>query len=181
LSGDSVCQNAPNGTREGRRAHEHGRHEGEARAQWGVGNMYYRGRGVPENYAEAMKWFRLAAEQGEARAQFGLGEMYFAGQGVPENYAEAVKWLRLAAEQGYARAQYKLGLSYYLGWGIPERKDKGNLLFAYLWLSLASGQGFEEAKEPRDEILNSMTPLGISRAQDMARECFENNYKGCGF
>ena len=46
-------------------------------------------QGVPQNYAEAVKWYRLAADQGDARAQFNLGFMYGTGQGVPQNYAEA--------------------------------------------------------------------------------------------
>ena len=62
--------------------------------------MYAGGIGVPENNAEAFKWFRKAAEQGHAKAQYNLGLMYDKGQGVPQDYAEAVKWYRLAAEQG---------------------------------------------------------------------------------
>ena len=66
--------------------------------------------GVPQNYAEALKWYRLAADQGDASAQYNLGVMYDNGQGVPQNYAEALKWYRLAADQGNASAQHSLGL-----------------------------------------------------------------------
>ena len=69
-------------------------------------------QGVPQDYAEAVKWYRLAAEQGDAVAQYNLGVMYDNGQGVPQDYAEAVKWYRLAAEQGYAHAQRNLGVMY---------------------------------------------------------------------
>ena len=54
--------------------------------------------------AEAMKWYRKAAEQDAADAQLILGFMYDAGEGVPENDAEAVGWYRKAAEQGHAEA-----------------------------------------------------------------------------
>ncbi len=37
--------------------------------------------GVPQDYAEAVKWYRLAAEQGDAGAQFSLGLMYASGRG----------------------------------------------------------------------------------------------------
>ena len=37
--------------------------------------------GVPQNYAEALKWYRLAADQGDADAQYNLGVMYANGQG----------------------------------------------------------------------------------------------------
>jgi hypothetical protein len=76
--------------------------QGDAEAQLNLGNGYYHGEGVPQDYAEAAKWNRLAAEQGHASAQYHLGFMYDNGQGVPQDYAEAVKWYRLAAEQGHA-------------------------------------------------------------------------------
>jgi hypothetical protein len=59
--------------------------------------MYYYGQGVPKNYAEAVKWFRKAAEQGYAIGQSQLGLMYERGQGVPQNYVWAHMWFNLAA------------------------------------------------------------------------------------
>ena len=84
--------------------------QGVALAQFSLGRGYYDGRGVPQDYAEAVKWYRLAAEQGDADAQFTVGRMYSKGQGVPQDYGEAVKWFRLAAEQGKSRAQASLGM-----------------------------------------------------------------------
>ena len=51
--------------------------------------------------AEAVKWWRLAAEQGDASAQYSLGLAHAKGQGVPQDYANAVKWFRKAGEQGH--------------------------------------------------------------------------------
>ena len=64
--------------------------------------------GVPQDDAEAVRWYRLAAEQGHADAQSNLGVMYDTGRGVPQDDAEAVRWYRLAAEQGHAIAQRRL-------------------------------------------------------------------------
>lgn len=61
--------------------------------------MYVNGRGVPQDYAEAVKWYRLAAEQGDADAMNLLGGMYGTGKGVPQDYAEAHKWHNLAASR----------------------------------------------------------------------------------
>ena len=55
---------------------------------------------MPQDEAEAVYWYRLAADQGLAGAQFNLGVMYSEGQGVPQNDAEAVRWHRLAAQAG---------------------------------------------------------------------------------
>ena len=72
-------------------------------AQYNLGIMYCNGQGVLQDYKEAVKWYRLAAEQGYAAAQYNLGLMYRNGDGVPQDYQEAVKWYRLAAEQGDAK------------------------------------------------------------------------------
>ena len=89
--------------------------QGDAEAQNNLGFMYSIGKGVPQDDAEAVRWFRLAAEQGDAYAQYNLGRMYRYGEGVPQETAEAVRWFRLAAEQGHAYAQYNLGRMYATG------------------------------------------------------------------
>ncbi len=66
--------------------------------------MYARGQGMPQDYQEAAKWCRLAADQGYAVAQYDLGMMYVAGNGVPQNYILAHMWLNLTAAQGTEKA-----------------------------------------------------------------------------
>ena len=78
---------------------------GYAAAQYNLGLMYANGDGVPENAAEAVRWYRAAAEQGDAHAQFLLGEMYANGEGVPEDYVFAYAWMNLAGAQGEDGAQ----------------------------------------------------------------------------
>jgi len=64
--------------------------------------MYEEGKGVPQDYTEAVKWFRQAAEQKKAHAQSWLGYMYENGKGVSQDYVLAFMWLHLAAAQGDA-------------------------------------------------------------------------------
>ncbi len=70
--------------------------------------MYSKGRGVAKDEAEAVKWYRKAAEQGLATAQFNLGLKYERGEGVAKDHGKADKWLHKAADQGYAPAQETL-------------------------------------------------------------------------
>ena len=114
---------------------------GDAFAQFSLGFIYANGEGVAENDAEAVKWYRLAAEQGNVFGQFSLGFMYVNGEGVTKNEVEAVKWYRLAAEQGYAKAQADLGIMYAKGDGVPQDDVQ-----AYKWVTLAATQGNENAK-----------------------------------
>ena len=71
-----------------------------APAQYLLGFMYNQGQGVPQDYAEAAHWYRLAAEQGYARAQFLLGLMYSVGDGVIQDYSTAYMWINIAARNG---------------------------------------------------------------------------------
>jgi TPR repeat protein len=61
--------------------------------------MYLDGDGVPENDAEAVRWYRLAADQGHADAQYNLGVRYANGQGVPQDDVQAHMWLNLVASR----------------------------------------------------------------------------------
>ena len=69
-------------------------------AQNNLGGMYEFGRGVPQDYGEAVRWYRLAADQGHASAQRNLGGMYADGRGVPQDDVAAHMWANLAAAQG---------------------------------------------------------------------------------
>jgi len=86
--------------------------QGNADAQFNLGQMYDQGKGVKQDYAKAVELFRKAAKQGNADAQYNLGQMYDKGKGVKQDYAKAVAWYGKAAEQGDAYAQYNLGVAY---------------------------------------------------------------------
>jgi len=72
----------------------------QAKAQTGLGFMYYRGQGVMRDSVRAAHWFRRAAEQGEATAQLFLGIMHFFGDGVRFNRELALMWFELAVAGG---------------------------------------------------------------------------------
>jgi len=55
---------------------------------------------VAQDYGEALRWSRPAAEQGDARAQGLLGAAYFFGRGVVLDHVSAHVWLTLAATAG---------------------------------------------------------------------------------
>jgi TPR repeat protein len=82
--------------------------QGNAVAQVCLGNCYFEGKGVKQDYKEAIKWWEKAAEQGFAIAQVYLGHCYAKGDGVKQDYKEAIKWWKKAAEQGNSDAQTAL-------------------------------------------------------------------------
>ena len=136
--------------------------------------MYADGKGVAQDYVEAVKWYKLAAEQGVANAKNNLALMYENGQGVVQDYAEAVKWYKLAAEQGDTRAQFNLALMYGKGQGVVQ-----DYISAHMWFNLAAAQGYKDAVNGRDKVAKIMTQQQITQAQKLARECLARKYKGC--
>jgi len=98
--------------------------------------MYENGQGVKQDHAEAVRWYRKAAEQGHAVSQYNLGVMYANGQGVKQDHAEAVRWYRKAAEQGHTGGQCNLGGMYENGQGVKQDHAE-----AVRWYRKAAEQG----------------------------------------
>ncbi|WP_315985027.1 tetratricopeptide repeat protein [Pseudomonas arsenicoxydans] len=126
--------------------------QGDAGAQYLLGNCYEEGVGVTQDYPQAVAWYRKAAEQGNAKAQSNLGASYEHGYGVTQDYQQAVAWYRKAAEQGEAAAQSNLGLSYASGHGVAQDYPQ-----ALAWYRKAAEQGYAVAQYN----------LGVSYAQGL--------------
>ena len=93
--------------------------------------MYELGLGVLQDYAEALSWYRLAAEQGNAPAQHNLARMYENGRGVSQDFVRAYAWFNVASVPG----DENFGL-------IPEaaRKARDALLPKMSSKQVANGQ-----------------------------------------
>jgi hypothetical protein len=94
--------------------------QGNASAQNQLGQLYANGRGVPQDYTTARRWFEKAAAQGHGWAQNQLGQLSADGLGVPQDYKKARQWWEQAAAHGVAQAQYNLGQLYANGRGGPQ-------------------------------------------------------------
>ena len=94
--------------------------EGDAVAQYKLGDCYYKGEGVEKDYKEAVRWFKKAAEQGNVAAQIHLGLCYNSGQGVEKNYKEVEKWCKKAADQGSLDMPIYLAICYEYGYGVEK-------------------------------------------------------------
>jgi uncharacterized protein len=78
--------------------------QGDAKAQYSLGNEYGGGVFVPKDDAASVNWYRKAAEQGYPPAQKTLGVNYYAGWGVPKDYVLSYMWFNLAAASGNKEA-----------------------------------------------------------------------------
>jgi hypothetical protein len=90
-----------------------------------LGVMYENGRGgLPKDDAQAVGWYRKAADAREAWGMNNLGVMYANGRGgLPKDDAQAVSWYRKAADAGNARSMNNLGVMYENGRGGLPKED----------------------------------------------------------
>jgi TPR repeat protein len=138
-----------------------------------------------QNYAEAVKWFRKAAEQGQSEAQYNLGWCYYDGLGVEQSYSEAVKWVRKAAEQGHTYAQNSLGFYYHNGLGVEQSYYEATKWFrkaaeqghanaqCNLGLCYDSGQGVEQSYSEAAKWFRKAAEQGDANAQCNLGVCYE--------
>ena len=121
--------------------------QGDANAQWRLGDIYYYGEGVSEDFEKARYWREKAAENEHVGAQWELGRMYYRGEGVPKDFEKAFYWYKKSAENGHAVSQYNLGVMYYNGEGIPKDNEK-----AVYWLEKSAENGDPDAIKKLKEI-----------------------------
>lgn len=114
---------------------------GNAVAQNQLGDAYYNGYEVEQDFQQAFKWYMLAAEQGHGKAQYNAAYAYANGIGTQKNIAEAIKWYGKSADKGIALAEYILAKMLIDGQYIEQDITKGLDL-----LQKASDQGLDLAQ-----------------------------------
>lgn len=134
---------------------------GEARAQYWLAVTCFRDLMMAADpsvadLAEAMKWFRLAAEQGLPDAQHQLGRAYLMGVGVDKDAAEGVKWLQRAAMQGFTEAQSVLGVEL-----LKQKKNRE----AAGWFLHAARAGYGPAQFHLGQMLRTGDGVAVERLQ----------------
>ena len=85
-------------------AYKVGAEGGNAVCQYQVGYMYYEGRGVDVDYAQALAWIEKAAAQDDPNAVGQLGMMYVAGKGVTPSLCRSREYFERAIELGHPEA-----------------------------------------------------------------------------
>jgi len=138
---------------------------GNAAAQTNLGFRHAAGEGLPQDFQEAIKWFRKAAAKGQVKAEFSLGSIYDSGEGVERDLKEAAKWYRKAATRGFLPALFNLGLMYENGEGVAQ-----DIVLAYALFSLAAADGNRDAVTARDIVGARMNPAQIKEGKTMAEK-----------
>lgn len=94
--------------------------QGDAESQGLLGYLYETGRGVPQSFPEALRWYGEAARNGSAIAMYCLGRLHENGRGAQQDFGKAAQYYSKAARRGEQRSQGRLGYLYETGHGVPQ-------------------------------------------------------------
>ncbi|MGE5147666.1 MAG: tetratricopeptide repeat protein [Candidatus Eiseniibacteriota bacterium] len=170
----------------------YGRAEFELGRMYADGDDYVYGALVPQDDAEAARWFRLAAAQNVGAAMIAIGDLYFEGRGVKQDDAEAARWYQ-KAEPNWLNPT-RLGILYEEGRGVPRDIERAldlyrrgaswhypdaafrlgelyeagkgvaqNLDQARRWYDIAAKRGYEPARQALDRLAALRERPGDSR------------------
>lgn len=138
---------------------------GDADAQFNMGQAYKLGHGVPIDGAQAIEWFRRAAQQDHVQAGDNLGLALFQARRL----AEALPWLEKGAARGEPRTQLVLGTMLFNGDGVPRDMARG-----YALMSRASAAGLPAASQSLAQMDGAIAPAdrehGLALAQVYAMQ-----------
>lgn len=92
---------------------------GDIRAQVSLAVRYRDGKGVAQDYAEAMRWAHRAADRGDAAAMDFVGHAFLRGVGAPRRPEIAAGYFQAAASQS-ATAAFNLGQCCFAAQGLEQ-------------------------------------------------------------
>jgi TPR repeat protein len=131
--------------------------QGNADAQFALGDRYRNGDGVNRDCQEAMDWYLKAAEKNHAQAQFNIGVLHLQDPmfeklichdlvkdvtlqdygDIPKDEDKALHWFLKAASQGFADAQFGLAV---VKFNHRDNSDPESALVAVEWCREAANQ-----------------------------------------
>ena len=166
--------------------HRRAAEKGYAPSMVSLGDAYYEGRGVKQDYKMALDWFHKAAALDDGSGYYRIGKAYFEGKGVKQDYSEARKWYLKAFDHKYYYSGYCLGEFYANGWGVE--KDMAEAVKWYrkaaekwyleaqfkLALCLQNGIGVEQDREEADKWFRKIARRDVRKKNDKKRHRFFN-------
>ena len=128
---------------------------GHPTAIYEMGYLYEHGDGVPQDMAEAARWYARGAAMGEPAAEAASGHYYEYGTQVTEDWFEAAKWYVKSAQQNQRKGLYMLGRAYEFGIGVPVDREQAIAWYekaAAQWDSDSGGDTVAGAGSPKLEV-----------------------------
>jgi len=126
--------------------------QGNVDAKYWLGNYYYDGTVVEEDWAKTFECYKEAALKGHADAMNNYADMYFRGEYVEKDDQRAYELFSIAAERGVAESMYTLGYMYENGVGTEIDLEKSKYWFTQ---SALAGDVFAANRLGHDAFQNN--------------------------
>ena len=120
---------------------------GNAYLQRSMGDLYYNGYGVAQDYQKALEWYQKSMHNGSSWAMEKIAKCYEEGKGTEKDYEKALQLRRKAAELGYVVSIGKIGWHYHNGYGVAQDYQK-----AMEWYQKAAAQNDAVAQKNIGEL-----------------------------
>jgi localization factor PodJL len=133
---------------------------GDPSAEFEVGARLAEGKGTPQNFKEAAKWYQRSADQGLAQAQYRLGTFYERGLGVKADRAQAETLYKRAADQGNVKAMHNLAVL-----SANQTDQSPDYTTAAQWFEQAAKRGLADSQFN----LAILKPIPFDRSVNDAR------------
>ena len=122
-----------------------------------IGLMYDCGKGVEQNYIEAIKYYKIACEKGSGDALFNLGFIYHHAKGVEQNIDEAIKYYKMDKNVVIGITMVKFGDRRCSGDGVEQNYEE-----AIKYYRIALELGTEKAKTNLLDLINKINELSTT-------------------
>ena len=143
------------------------------------------GVSVGQDYGEAVRYFRLAANQGNDEARVNLAYLFQEGLGVEKDLNKAFKMYRTAAKNGNMNGMFHAGICYEFGVGTKvdlekamecySQGDEQGDPFAAERMAYIVSEGYGTNKPDEDrafELFLKAANAGIPGAMFMVGYCY---------
>ena len=137
--------------------------QGNAEAQYKVGEMYEMGRGVQQDREKAREWYTKAAGQDHKKSTYRLLFLDIQASGMNNARKQQLQALQNEANSGVGDAQYFLGRMFAAGVGVPKSYSN-----AETWLSKATFNGIPEAENDLIAVQEEIARIEARQAQRKA-------------
>ena len=137
---------------------------GDDRAMMLIGNMYYYGYGVIQDYQEALSLYRrAAAEKNNPDAMLAIAAMYTSADGVNQNLHTAAQWFLRAAQLGDQAGAYFYATILFRGNKSATDDIRPDFYNAYKWFRIcAKGTQYPKYREAAEELAGAIARKKLS-------------------
>lgn len=134
--------------------------DGSPKAAVRLASMLIEGKGVTQDYAQALALCEHAAKQRYSAGQYCVGYLSQRGMGTAKNLKQAAMWYEMAGGDGHRQAMMALAEMYWKGDGVSVNRPE-----AYYYFFRAYQMGTPESQTQAQKVWSEMNKNDMKQLQ----------------